>query len=119
MRGRQNKLIPIKEVDYANVEWMVKVMHAIAIAKSTKTRKFKVEGNKLFQIKTLLGMNPCLVVSFLAKCDPIAGTSDYIILLRLGSVSARLKQMLFWRTRSLLPSKEQIHLNRHLGSQDI
>jgi hypothetical protein len=79
MRGK-NKLIAIKVVDYVNTEWMVEVMHAIAIAKSTKTRKFKVEGNKLFQIKTLLGFNPCLVVSFLAKCDLIAGYSDYMIL---------------------------------------
>lgn len=79
MRGK-NKSIPIKVVDYVNVEWMVKVMHAIAIAKSTKSRRFKLKGNKLFQIKTLLGLNPCLVVSFLAKCDPIAGTSDYTIL---------------------------------------
>ena len=79
MRGK-NKSIPIKVVNYVNDEWMVEVMHAIAIAKSTKSRRFKLKGNKLFQIKTLLGLNPCLVVSFLAKCDPIAGTSDYIIL---------------------------------------
>ena len=79
MRGK-NKLIPIKVVNYVNVEWMVEVMHAIAIAKSTKSRRFKLKGNKLFQIKTLLGLNPCLVVSFLAKCDPIAGYSDYTIL---------------------------------------
>ena len=80
MHGNKNKSIYIKVVDYVNAKWMVEVMHAIAIAKSTKTRKFKVEGNKLFQIKTLMGMKPCLVVSFLAKCDLIAGTSNYYIL---------------------------------------
>ena len=76
MHGNKNKSIPIKVVGYVNAEWMVEVMHAIVIAKLTKTRKFKVEGNKLFYVKTLLGINPCLVVLFLAKCDPIPGTSD-------------------------------------------
>ena len=56
---------------------MVEDMYAIAIAKSTKPRKFKVERNKLFHVTTLLRMNPRFVVLFLAKCDPILGTLLY------------------------------------------
>ena len=56
---------------------MVKVMRAIAFGKSTKTRKSKMEENKVFTLEVLLGLCPSLVLSFLANCDPIPGTSLY------------------------------------------
>ena len=77
IRGNNKKWKPIKVFSFVTTAWMVEVMRAIAFGKSTKTRKFKMERNKVFTLEALLGLCPSLVVSFLAKCDTIPGSSLY------------------------------------------